>query len=79
MPTGPTATRRKVFVLAGTHAEYHQHLREAHLTAKDAIFVRGPEQLYGRENPEVIRVGTWASLPRLGEIERTILERTRPT
>lgn len=74
----PAAGRRRVYVLAGTHAQYGQYLREQHLTPREAIFLRRPEQLMGVENPDVRRVGTWYDLPRIAAIEERIQLQTRP-
>ena len=67
-------TRSRIYVLAGTHAEYQAYLREQHLTPKDAIFLRRPEQLSGLRDIRLARTGTWRELPNLAAIEHEILK-----
>lgn len=76
---GASATKRKVYVVAGSHPDYCQYLREQHLTPKDAIFVRTANQMRGIENPDVRYVGNYEDVRELEEIRQVVRVMTRPT
>jgi len=52
---------KPICVLAGTHAQYEQWLRDNNLTRRDAVYAADPDRIRGIEFSRIEIVGTFGA------------------
>jgi hypothetical protein len=60
------------FVVAGTYAEYIQHIHKMGYNKNEYVYVSDPIQLRGRENIEGFYLGSYTDRPGIEEIQQII-------